>query len=159
MTTYTHTVLCQYCAPHTHHFIVCALAHTFYVYAHCAMINLVCTSSHQHFSMWCQNLARTPARQHLSAQCPYLARTPACQHLSARYPNLVCTQARQHLSVRYPSLARIPTHQHFSVRYPIFTYHKPFTAHPGFLVCPYAHIHFYAHQFLVNSAIEIGDFS
>jgi hypothetical protein len=39
-----------------------------------------------------------------------------------------------------------------------FTYHKIFTAHHAFLVCPRMYIHFYAHQFLVNSTAEIGDF-
>jgi hypothetical protein len=42
---------------------------------------------------------------------------------------------------------------------PNFTYHKLFTAHHAFLVRPPVHIHFYAHQFLVNSAAEIGAFS
>jgi hypothetical protein len=41
---------------------------------------------------------------------------------------------------------------------PNFTYHKLFTAHHAFLVQPPMHIYFYAHQFLVNSAVEIGTF-
>jgi hypothetical protein len=41
---------------------------------------------------------------------------------------------------------------------PNFTYHKIFTAHHAFLVCPPVHIHFYAHQFLMNFAAEIGAF-
>jgi hypothetical protein len=39
-----------------------------------------------------------------------------------------------------------------------FTYHKLFTAHHAFLVCPLVNIHFYAHQFLMNYAAEIGAF-
>jgi hypothetical protein len=40
-----------------------------------------------------------------------------------------------------------------------FTYHKLFTMHHAFLVRPHAHIHVYAHQFLVNSAAEIEAFA
>jgi hypothetical protein len=40
-----------------------------------------------------------------------------------------------------------------------FTYHKIFTAYHAYLVCPPVHIHFYAHQILVNSTIEIGAFA
>jgi hypothetical protein len=50
-------------------------------------------------------------------------------------------------------LARAPTRQYFS------TYHKILTVHHAFLVCTLAHIHFYAHQFHVNSIAEIGAFA
>jgi hypothetical protein len=43
---------------------------------------------------------------------------------------------------------------------PLFsTHHKLFTVHHAFLVHTPTHIHFYAHQFLVNSAAEIGAFA
>jgi hypothetical protein len=42
---------------------------------------------------------------------------------------------------------------------PNFTYLKIFTVHHAFLVHPPVHIHLYAHQILVNSAVEIGAFS
>jgi hypothetical protein len=41
---------------------------------------------------------------------------------------------------------------------PNFSYHNLFTGHHAFLVHPPGHIHFYAHQFLVNSVVEIGAF-
>jgi hypothetical protein len=41
---------------------------------------------------------------------------------------------------------------------PNFTYQKIFTIHHAFLVRSPVDIHFYAHQFLVNSAAEIGAF-
>jgi hypothetical protein len=50
-------------------------------------------------------------------------------------------------------LACAPARQYFSQD------HKLFTAHHAFLVCPPTHIHFYAHQFLVNSTVEIGAFA
>ena len=43
---------------------------------------------------------------------------------------------------------------------PIFSaHHNLFTMHHAFLVCTPAHIPFYAHQFLVTSAAEIGAFA
>lgn len=42
---------------------------------------------------------------------------------------------------------------------PNYYIYQAFTVQYAFLVCPHVHIHFYAHEFLVNSAIEIGDFS
>jgi hypothetical protein len=50
----------------------------------------------------------------------------------------------------------------FNVRIhaPIFSTHPNiFTVHHAFLVCTPAHIPFYAHQFLVTSATEIGAFA
>jgi hypothetical protein len=102
-------------------------AHTFYAYAHYAMLNL----------------ARAAAQQHFSARHQNLARAPTCQHFSA-------------------------LHQNFSMRTRTLTFFRTlpnsylsqvFTVQHAFLVCPPAHIPFYAHQFLVNSAAEIGAFS
>ena len=48
------------------------------------------------------------------------------------------------------------THSHT----PLFsTHHNFFIAHHSFLVCTPAHIHFYVHQFLMNSTAKIGDFA
>jgi hypothetical protein len=94
-------------------------------------------SAHTHTNIFPRNATLHRATPNFSAR----TRTPIFFHAMP-----LCTAQRQ-------ILAHTPAHQYFS------TYHKLFTAHHAFLVRPPAHIHFYAHQFLVNSAAEIGAFA
>jgi hypothetical protein len=133
-------------APTHQHFSVqrqilaCAPAHQYFFMRR---QNLVCAPAHQHFSTWHQNLMHAPAHQHFSTWCQNLVRASALQYFFAQHQ----------------ILALAPAYQYFSTQYPIFTYHKIFTVHHAFLVRPPAHIHFYVHQFPVNSAAEIEAFA
>jgi hypothetical protein len=88
-----------------------------------------------------------------------LVRAPAHQHFSALRQNSALAPARQSFSVHRQNLARALARQYIAAQCRIFNYHKHFTMRHAFLVCTPTHIHFYAHQFLVNSAAEIGAFS
>jgi hypothetical protein len=98
------------------------------------------------FFAQCHSAPAHPARQYFFPAMPVqrqiLARAPARQYFFAQ-----CSACMPNFS------ACVPARQYFS------TYHNIFTVHHAFLVCPPAHIHFYAHQFLVNSAAEIGAFA
>jgi hypothetical protein len=117
-----------------------------------------------------QILARAPARQCFSTQCHsalcnakfyhvhlHVNIFPCNATLHRAVPNFsacTCTPIFFHAiplcTTQRQILVCAPARQYFS------TYHKLFTMHHAFLVCTPTHIHFYALQFLVNFAAEIG---
>jgi hypothetical protein len=124
---------------------------------HTIMLNLVRAPAHQHFSVRCQNLVCAHLHTNIFPWRQNLVRAPAHQYFSAWYQNLAHALAHQCFFVQCQNLVHAPAN--VFPRDDFFTYHKAFTAHHAFLVCPLAHIHFYVQQFLVNSTAEIEDFS
>jgi hypothetical protein len=78
-----------------------------------------------------------------TAQHQIEVRTTVCQYF-------MCLNTMHHTAPNFSMRSHTPL---------ISTHHNLFTAHHAFLVCTPTHIHFYAHQFLVNSATETEAFA
>jgi hypothetical protein len=139
----------------------------------------VCTPAHQYFSCITTLHCATPNLSAHTHACQYF---PCITTLHCAMPNLSAHTHAPIFFMHYHSAPRnakfkcahrvpnifpcIPNlysaTPNFSVHShtPLFsTHHKIFTVHHAFLVCTPAHIHFYVHQFLVNSVAEIGAFA
>jgi hypothetical protein len=98
----------------------------------------------------CQILACAPTREYFFAQFHSALRSAKVYHAHSQANIFLCN------ATLHRTMPNFTTRTHT----PIFsTYHKLFIMHHAFLVCPPAHIYFYAHQFLVNSTTKIGAFS
>jgi hypothetical protein len=142
---------------------------------HCAMLNLVCTSTCRYFSHITtlhhatQNLSvqtRAPiffAHYHVAPNLSAQIHAPIFfvhYHFASRSAKFKCTNPRANIFCALPLctaqrqiLACIAMHPYF----PHIT--SFFTVHHAFLVHTPTHIHFYAHQFPMNSTAKIGAFA
>jgi hypothetical protein len=150
----TSTLLCI-CTLHNAKFSACTRTRTFFR----ATPNVnACTCTSIFFCVAPKFWAHTNTLTffHAIPKVSVCTRTPTFFHAMPKFSAHTSTPI---FSLRRQNLARARAHQYFFVHCPIFTYHKLFTAHHAFLVRPPAHIHFYAHQFLVNSGAKIGAFA
>jgi hypothetical protein len=82
--------------------------------------------------------------------------TPRFFHAIPNFSTRTCSPIFFHTVPNFSTCTITPI---FFCVMPNFTYHNLFTLHHAFLVHPPAHIHFYVHQFLMNSTTKIGAFA
>jgi hypothetical protein len=167
---------------HTTHAIIMCVHTTCTLLCICTLCNAK-FSAHPHTNMH-QNLVRvhhTPTFFRAVPKFSARTRTPTFFHTVPKFSAHTHTptffravpkfSARTHTPTffrvvpKFSARTRTPTFFHAAPKFsactsmPIFLHITSFLLHHAFLVRPPAHIHFYAHQFLVNSAAEIGAFA
>jgi hypothetical protein len=102
----------------------------------------------------------------MCTQTPTFFRAAPKFSARTRTPTFFCTVPKFSVRTSTPMFFRAMPKFSVGTNTPMFFRATPnfyisqlFNAHHAFLVRPPAHIHFYAHQFLVNSAAEIGAFA
>jgi hypothetical protein len=109
-----------------------------------------------------QYFLRITTLHHTTRNLGVHTRVPLFFHITTLHHTMPSLSVHTHTTLFSAQYHSTPCNANLSVHTcaPIFFMrHKIFIAHHAFLVRTPTHAHFYMHQFLVNSAAEIGAFA